>query len=116
MIDVKRKICVHNGYNTQLTYGYVGKKVQYCKEHVKDGMIDLKNQICSHPDCVILASYGYEAGNIKYCKNHDAERMINVKNKRCEHTGCIIISSYNKLYTKTKIIAFNIVPRRATVP
>ena len=50
-------------------------KVEFCCEHMKDGMVNVKSKKCDHHGCAKLPSYGV-AGTTKreFCSAHKADR------------------------------------------
>ena len=82
--------CHHVGCTKYPLYGVAGSKtVEFCSEHMKDGMVDVKSKRCAHHGCTKQPNYGV-AGSKKpeYCSQHRKDGMVDVKSKRCAHHGC----------------------------
>jgi len=80
MVNVKAKICVHLGCNKQSSFGYYGKKREYCSKHKVSGMVNLRCKKCKYPKCNKSPSFcHYTQTTATYCKTHTSPDMINIK-------------------------------------
>ena len=64
MIDIKNKICQHDGCNIRANFNYKGEtKTFYCLEHKLEGMINVTDKKCQHNGCEKVASCNYNGKN-----------------------------------------------------
>jgi hypothetical protein len=87
MVDLTRNLCKECG--TRASFGYLGRKPESCKEHMKDDMIDLVHDKCKHVNkegkkCGKRANFGNSGGRPEYCKEHMTDIMIDVTHDKCK--------------------------------
>lgn len=70
MINVKSKICTHEGCGTQSGFGFEGEKEEFCSVHKLKGMINLASGRCNHEGCIIIPGYGFPGNKPIHCSEH----------------------------------------------
>jgi hypothetical protein len=88
MIDVAHARCEHAHCITRPTFGIVGEKARFCKDHKLNGMINVAHARCEDANCTKHPSFGIDGQNARFCKEHKLDGMINVTSKRCESEAC----------------------------
>lgn len=89
------KICRHQDCTTSASFGFLGKKAEYCAQHALSSMTRIYLQTCSYQGCGITANYGLEGDKkATYCSQHALEKMVNIFSRKCSHKGCSISPNY----------------------
>ena len=109
-INVKNKLCLHEGCNIQANFNYETEQTSiYCFTHKKNEMINIKNKnmMCVNENCKTRANYNVKGNKFPlYCSNHKTSEMINVTHPFCKIDNCLIIPAYNYENEKNGVFCF----------
>ena len=96
MINVIRKICIHDNCQITSTYNILGSPPLYCKSHKELNMINVTSRLCAEINCQLRPSYNYKGtrGGI-FCNRHKKENMVDVVSDICIYNDCTILACYN---------------------
>jgi hypothetical protein len=73
------------------TYGFLGERAKWCKEHKKQGSINLVTKTCEYSGCKKNAVYGN--GRPTHCSVHKTNTMYK-SGKKCAKPKCIKMPRY----------------------
>ena len=89
MVDVKHKVCEHEGCTKVPYFNEPGQKAgRYCAAHKLRGMVNVRSKLCEHEGCTKGASFNDPSEKtLRFCAAHKLEGMINLGKKRTATDG-----------------------------
>ena len=104
MINLNHKLCASEGCFTVPSYGVLGSRAQFCKEHCVPGMVDVRSKRCEHDGCDTVPTFNFRGIKAaRFCKTHALHGMVDVKSRRCRHPECDMVPSFGAAGSRTPL-------------
>jgi hypothetical protein len=94
MINVRKKICNHDGCTITARFGNKDEKPLYCSKHKTNLTTVSTSKICEYEKCTSIASYGIRGKGITHCAKHKNKNAVRSPNKKC--TECKDLAIYGQ--------------------
>ena len=98
MIDIRRKLCLHDSCATRPSFNIKGRKTAACyKQHCDRGMVNIHTRRCSHDSCMKQPSFNVEGRKTAaFSTEHAEDNMVDVRRTVRARNASSLLASFGR--------------------